>query len=195
MFQGFKGQYQQTLSAHLGKGAVQGPILAKLVIEMIRLVEDAGFFIDAVISDAASWNRRMWSEFGLTKKYYEKQGSNKRYEVDDNDDDEDENFEFELAFLTNRPRQQKTKKQKKKPNNRKAKTRSLSPAPEESETNLASCTHPIDGKRRLWFVSDFPHLIKSVKQRVVNAEELEVSMVKIMYFISSKKFYVSTHNS
>ncbi|KAK3929508.1 DNA transposase [Frankliniella fusca] len=42
----------------------------------------------------------------------------------------------------------------------------------ESES-VSSCVHPTDNSRRLWFVSDFPHLVKSMKQRMVNAEELQ----------------------
>ena len=35
MFQTFQGQTYQTISAHLSRGAVKGPVLAKLVMEAV----------------------------------------------------------------------------------------------------------------------------------------------------------------
>ncbi|KAK3931552.1 Complement component C9 [Frankliniella fusca] len=73
MFQGFKGQYFQSVSAHLSRGAVKGSELAKLIIEATRLLEDSGFYINAIVSDAAAWNRNMWSQFGIKKLNHEKE--------------------------------------------------------------------------------------------------------------------------
>ncbi|KAK3931553.1 DNA transposase [Frankliniella fusca] len=51
--------------------------------------------------------------------------------------------------------------------------------------SVSSCEHPVDSNRRLWFVSDFPHLVKSMKQRIVNAEELQTpdGPVKLKYWL------------
>ncbi|XP_071576893.1 uncharacterized protein [Temnothorax nylanderi] len=40
-----------------------------------------------------------------------------------------------------------------------------------SEENI-SCVHPCDSERRLWFCSDFPHLIKNFRNWVVKHEEI-----------------------
>ena len=174
MFQGFQGQYFQTISAHLTKGAVKGPELSKLVLEAVRLVEEPGFFVDAIVADAAPWNRNMWSQFGLKKFNYEREQSKKRYTVDDPDEeniDDDGLLEFEKAYASNRK-----KKTSKKPSKSKRKRRPTTlPTVDDETCSIASCVHPVDSKRRLWFFSDFPHLVKSMKQRIVNAEVLEVS--------------------
>lgn len=73
MFQGFEGQYFQSISAHLLRGAVKGLELSKLTLEATRLVEEAGFFVDTVVTDAAAWNRNMWAQFGIKKLKYEKE--------------------------------------------------------------------------------------------------------------------------
>jgi len=39
----------------------------------------------------------------------------------------------------------------------------------------SSCIHPSDSKRQLWFASDFPHLIKNLKSRIINNKVLDVS--------------------
>ncbi|KAK3918616.1 LOW QUALITY PROTEIN: Transposable element P transposase [Frankliniella fusca] len=147
------------------------------------LTEEAGFFVNAVVTDAASWNRNMWSQFGLKKLEYEKQGSKKKYTIDDednyNDDDDDENFEFELAYPIRKNNTQKKTTKKSKSSSRSRKTKKISQEVSSDENSEASCVHPLDDRRRLWFVSDFPHLIKSVKQRIVNAEEIETPDGKV----------------
>ncbi|KAJ1531355.1 hypothetical protein ONE63_000039 [Megalurothrips usitatus] len=181
MFQGFQGQYFQTVSAHLSRGAVKGGELAKLTLEAVRLLEDAGLFVDVVVADAAPWNRNMWAQFGLKKLSYERENSKKKYSVDDEDNDEDyENFEYELvhASVNNNTTQgkKKTHPRRKKETARKKQVPSNEAGPGDS---VASCIHPVDSNRRLWFVSDFPHLVKSMKQRVINAEELETPDGKV----------------
>lgn len=43
------------MASKLSKGAVKGEVLAKLIVEAVRLVEEAGFFVDAVVTDAATF--------------------------------------------------------------------------------------------------------------------------------------------
>ncbi|CAH1732408.1 unnamed protein product [Aphis gossypii] len=38
----------------------------------------------------------------------------------------------------------------------------------------SSCTHPVKPKRKLWFASDFPHLIMYLKSRIINSKTLQV---------------------
>lgn len=102
----------------------------------------------------------------------------KKYTIDDEEDEEDETEveEFELAFPTRAAKRKNTAKKTKKPRRNKKKVKPLETIEEEEDqdTAWASCVHPIDNSRRLWFVSDFPHLVKSIKQRILNAEILEV---------------------
>lgn len=37
------------------------------------------------------------------------------------------------------------------------------------------CKHPCDPERRLWFCSDFPHLIKTFRNKLVSLQEVTVS--------------------
>lgn len=62
LFQPFLGSQTQPLAAFLSKYATPGNVLAELIIEAIKLVESIGFFVDAMISDGASWNRSMWHQ-------------------------------------------------------------------------------------------------------------------------------------
>lgn len=65
MFQPFAGQWVQTVGAFLSKGCASGTVLHHLVLECIILLENSGFFVDVVTTDGATWNRKMWKEFGL----------------------------------------------------------------------------------------------------------------------------------
>ncbi|XP_034242912.1 uncharacterized protein LOC117646214 [Thrips palmi] len=182
MFQSFKGQYFQSIGVFLTKGAAKGPELAKLIIEAIGLLENSGFYVDAVVTDAHPCNRNMWTEFGLRKKHFEKEGpsrkKNEKNKEFDEEDENEENFDYELLDIENlilgqnkKKAQTQEDKQPKKNTQPKKKTDQRTPA-EESGKFETSCEHPIDKNRRLWFFSDFPHLVKSVKQKIVNAEEI-----------------------
>lgn len=96
LFQPFKGKWVQTLGCFLSKGSATGTVLHNLIIECIGLAEKSGLRIDAVVTNGASRNRNMWSQFGITK-------------------------------------------------------------------NKVSVQHVVDPTRNLWFISDFPHLIKCVR--------------------------------
>ncbi|KAK3923900.1 DNA transposase [Frankliniella fusca] len=67
MFQPFRGQWVQAIGAFLSAGAVKGAVLQKLVLEATILLENAGFHVDCLTTDGATWNRSMWSIFGLSK--------------------------------------------------------------------------------------------------------------------------------
>ncbi|KAE8739209.1 hypothetical protein FOCC_FOCC015300 [Frankliniella occidentalis] len=176
MFQGFQEAYYITIGAFLSKGAIKGPDLAKILLEAIGLLEQAGLFVDCIVSDAAPWNRNMWSKFGLKKLRYETEGSKKKYAVDDDDNDEYEEIDepATLAFIGSGRTQDSDNKKKKAPRKKKTASRKKKKnSPENDEDFVSYCTHPIDSKRNLYFASDFPHLMKSVKQRIVNTEILE----------------------
>lgn len=79
-------------------------------MEAVILLENSGFFVDAVTTDGASWNRKMWSEFEI------------------------------------------------------------------SDYNV-SCIHPSDPERRLWFLSDFPHLIKNLRNFITDKKFVLVSII------------------
>ncbi|KAK3922640.1 DNA transposase [Frankliniella fusca] len=152
IFQSFQGQYFQTISAHLSKGAVKGLELSKLVLEVIALIEKSGFSVDAVVSDAASWNRNMWSRFGLQKKDDEKQHSKQKYTVDDEEDEEDvdelDQYETANPYRTrviNTKQNKQRKKKKTVPKQRKGKHHQQQQ--KEQPVFQASCTHPVDTRR------------------------------------------------
>lgn len=49
-----------------------------------------------------------------------------------------------------------------------------------------SCTHPVDRQRKLFFFSDFPHLMKSIWSRIRNAQVIKVCVIKF-WFLSLNK--------
>jgi len=49
-----------------------------------------------------------------------------------------------------------------------------------SEKNI-SCQHPCDPERRLWFCSDFPHLIKNFRNFIVACDEIWVRKKFVNY--------------
>jgi hypothetical protein len=56
------------MNRFLSKGNTKADVQAKLVLEGIGLAENAGLFVDAVVMDGATWNRSLWTKFGLAKK-------------------------------------------------------------------------------------------------------------------------------
>ncbi|KAF4527859.1 hypothetical protein B566_EDAN017014, partial [Ephemera danica] len=64
MFQSYTGKLVQVLGSFLSKGCTNGYILAKLTTECIQLLENAGYKVDGVVTDGASWNHNMWKRFG-----------------------------------------------------------------------------------------------------------------------------------
>lgn len=65
MFQPFRGPWVQTIAAFLTKGCANSSCLHQLIMECIVLCENAGLRVDVVTTDGASWNRSMWTLFGL----------------------------------------------------------------------------------------------------------------------------------
>jgi len=47
----------------------------------------------------------------------------------------------------------------------------------------SSCEHPANKDQRLWFASDFPHLVKTIWKRVVSRKELSVSGYHFLLFV------------
>jgi hypothetical protein len=68
MFQPFRGRWTQTIGCYLSKNNVNGDILAKMCLEAIAHLENAGYSVDGIVSDGASWNRKMWTELGIDTK-------------------------------------------------------------------------------------------------------------------------------
>uniref|UniRef100_A0A6P7GZL7 Uncharacterized protein LOC114348444 n=1 Tax=Diabrotica virgifera virgifera TaxID=50390 RepID=A0A6P7GZL7_DIAVI len=65
MFQPFRGHWIQSLACFLSKGCASATVLHHLIIECIILLKKAGFSIDVVTADGASWNREMWKRFNI----------------------------------------------------------------------------------------------------------------------------------
>lgn len=101
LFQPFIGDWVQIIGTFATHSNVKGNMLAKLLVDAIIYIEEAGLLVDAVTGDAASWNRAMWREFGVGV----------------------------------------------------------------SKTGSITCkvNHPCDDTRSLHFISDFPHLLKCLR--------------------------------
>lgn len=59
------GNWTQVLGVFSSKANVKAEILEKILLEGILLAEQAGLFVDFVTCDGASWNRKMWTSFGI----------------------------------------------------------------------------------------------------------------------------------
>lgn len=70
IFQPFQGNWYQTLGCFLTKGNAQGDVLAKLIVEGVALCENAGLYVDGVVTDGATWNRNMWEKFGINEETF-----------------------------------------------------------------------------------------------------------------------------
>lgn len=108
LYQPISGKWTQPIAAFLSKNAASGDILAQILLEGIVLLENAGFSVDCVVSDGATWNRSMWTQFG-------------------------------------------------------------------ANADNPKCPHPCDSDRPLFFVSDFPHLIKNLRNWLLNKSEIKVN--------------------
>lgn len=65
-FSSLSENYFQPIGCFAAKGATNGVTLAKLIVQAIMLLEQAGAKVTAIICDGAKPNRRMWKEFGIT---------------------------------------------------------------------------------------------------------------------------------
>jgi len=106
-FQPFMGTWVQPIGCFLTRGNANDDELTALIMEAIILLERSYYFVDGVVTDGASWNRAMWTKFGV------------------------------------------------------------------NETN-PSAEHPCDENRRLWFISDFPHLMKCMRNMMVEKKIIMV---------------------
>ena len=125
----------------------------------------------------------MWSQYGIQKTLSEKENCRKG-DVDDEFEELELLDDEILAYVNTRKKTSAkkmptlpTKRKSQKKTNRAAQNRKGTQPDGNSQPSPVSCIHPIDNKRRLWFISDFPHLVKSIKQRIVNSEVLEVSHI------------------
>ena len=71
IFQPLYENYSQPISVFASNGPVHGEELAKIVVQAIVLLENAGAKIHGVISDGGSPNRKMWNTMGCSGKINE----------------------------------------------------------------------------------------------------------------------------
>ena len=201
IFQPFKNRWIQTIGAFLTRGAAKGKELAMLVLDAVTRLEQIGLKVDVIVSDGAPWNRTMWSEFGMLRNQNEKEleegeddflaglETEEEWEVTLDLDylgDKEGNSQNEGSQKKSNSRSKsappKSRNEKRAPKQKAARSKSAGPAKQKSKaqiarehrSNFVSAQHPLDSRRRLWFVSDFPHLIKSVKERILHKEILKV---------------------
>jgi len=106
MYQPFGSRWVQPIGTFLSRGAASSEVLYHIILESIVLLENSNIRVNAVVSDAAQWNRGMWSLFGIDE--------------------------------------------------------------EKVHTD-----HIADPERKLWFCSDFPHLINNLRNWMVKPENRE----------------------
>ena len=68
MFSSVHGNFHQPIATFLSKNATKGEILAKLILQAITEVEKAGGYVDGLIYDGATPNRKMWTQFNISGK-------------------------------------------------------------------------------------------------------------------------------
>ena len=113
MFQPLYENYSQPIAVFASKGSIHGDVLAKLVVQAIVLLEQAGAKLHGVVADGGAPNRRMWTEMGCSGK-------------------------MGKGIFNN------------------------------------SFEHPTDGTRKVYFFSDAPHLMKTIRNRLANGSKLKV---------------------
>lgn len=119
MFQPFQGDHVKVIGMFLSKGAVKGETLKKLLDEAIQRLGGVGYPVDAVVTDGASWNRKVWTDSGIGfQKFYCKNPFQR----------------------PNDPRH---------------------PLFEVDDEDLFE---------KLWFISDFPHLMKTFRNSIMNRD-------------------------
>lgn len=111
MFSSLGCKFHQPIATFPCKSSTPGVVLAQLVLQAIIQLENAGAFVDGIICDGATTNRKMWEEFGITGNRH-----NVRY----------------------------------------------------------SFENPADENRKIYAFSDTPHLIKCVRNRLLNKKMLKV---------------------
>jgi len=112
MYQPFAGSWVQPVGCFLSRGAVSSDVLYHILLEAIVLLENSGVKVNAIVSDAAQWNRGMWNLFGVTdaKAYVE---------------------------------------------------------------------HVCNSDPKLWFISNFPHLIKNIRNWMLENPEFKVYLLQV----------------
>ncbi|XP_057324040.1 uncharacterized protein LOC130666790 isoform X1 [Microplitis mediator] len=106
MFVPYRGNSAQPLGCFITKNCITTKVLHKLFLECIILVEYAGFRVNFLVTDAAQFNRGVWTKL--------------------------------------------------------------------VDTNNISCEHLCESSRRLYMISDFPHLVKCFRNGLVELDEFEL---------------------
>ncbi|KAH8018262.1 hypothetical protein HPB51_000873 [Rhipicephalus microplus] len=65
-FRSFGDKFSQSIAVFASKGPTKATVLAQLVLKAITLLEEAGAYVDAIVSDGATTNRSMWKHFGVS---------------------------------------------------------------------------------------------------------------------------------
>jgi hypothetical protein len=66
MFSPLGDNYSQPVAVYASKGPTKGDMLAKLILKIICKLEDVGAYVDGIICDGATTNRKMWKIFGVS---------------------------------------------------------------------------------------------------------------------------------
>lgn len=88
MFRSIGDNFSQHIGVFASTGPTKGVTLAQLVVQAIFSIEQAGAYVDGLVCDGTSTNRKMWSEFGVSGKKQpgDKQFQNRNYFINPADD-------------------------------------------------------------------------------------------------------------
>lgn len=122
MFQPLYDNYSQPIAVFASNGSTTGDILAKLIVQAIVLLENAGAKIHVIVADGGKPNRQVWTEMGCSGK--------------------------------------------------------LSPLFKNW------FEHPMNEERKVFFFSDTPHLVKTIRNRLASSGKFQVC-ISLIYTIHS----------
>ena len=130
MFQPLYDNYSQPIAIFASKGTVPGDKLARIVVQAIALLEQAGAKVHGIVADGGKPNRKMWTELGCSGK----KGTLKNV------------FEHPTHNM-------------------------------DDQDNSLSCN------RKVFFFSDAPHLMKTIRNRLENKGKLRVRILSFFHLI------------
>ena len=166
MFSSLTQRFSQPIGMWLCKSSTNSNTLCCLLITTIIAVEKCGSRVQAVVCDGAQNNRRIWKDLGISAN----PADVKCYFDNPYDESADEGSDSVSSSSIS----------------------DSSTTMESSKSSNESAKRNHKQKRRVYFVSDAPHLIKCIRNRLFNDRELKVLFISDSIYIFNK--YGSRHD-
>jgi len=148
------------------KNATPGTVLATLVLCAIIEIENAGGFVDGLTCDGGSNNRRMWTEFGISgklnvlksntnmKNIFASNQNATNVSLDDHNNTEDLRSNETIVlndshFIVNH---------------------NIESWDENEKKFFHYFKNPVNDNRKIYLFSDVPHLIKCIRNRLLDQD-------------------------